>query len=115
MSARTAPLTASSPPGAQPSGAGGHLALEVTGMTCASCVRRVERALEALPGVAAATVNLAAASADVTLAQPVGPGMLITAVADAGYQAAGPAHLKTGKGWVREEWRSLWAADQLKK
>src|SRR2546430_4914356 len=94
MSARTAPLTASSPPGAQPSGAGGHLALEVTGMTCASCVRRVERALAAVPGVAAATVNLAAASADVTLAQPVGPGMLITAVADAGYQAAVPATIR---------------------
>jgi cation transport ATPase len=47
---------------------GQRLALEVTGMTCASCVRRVERALAAVPGVAAATVNLAAESADVTLA-----------------------------------------------
>src|SRR5215469_12941719 len=60
------------------------LALEVTAMTCASCVRRVERALEAVPGVAAATVNLAAESADVTLAQPVDPGVLITAVERAG-------------------------------
>ena len=63
-------------------------------MTCASCVRRVERALEAVPGVAAATVNLAAESADVTLARPVGPGVLITAVADAGYQAAVPATVR---------------------
>ncbi len=94
MSTKTAALTASSPPAAQPTGAGGHLALEVTGMTCASCVRRVERALEAVPGVAAATVNLAAESADVTLARPVGPGVLITAVAQAGYQAAVPATVR---------------------
>ena len=63
-------------------------------MTCASCVRRVERALEAVPGVAAATVNLAAESADVTLAQPVDPGVLITAVVGAGYQAAVPATVR---------------------
>ena len=39
-------------------------------MTCASCVRRVERALAAVPGVAAATVNLAAESADVLNTNP---------------------------------------------
>src|SRR5712692_8771678 len=68
-----------------------HLTLEITGMTCASCVRRVERALAGVPGVAGATVNLAAESADVTLGQPVEACALITAVADAGYQAAVPA------------------------
>jgi Cu+-exporting ATPase len=94
MSTKTPLPVASSPQAAQPSAAGGHLALEVTGMTCASCVRRVERALEEVPGVAAATVNLAAASADVTLAQPVDPGVLITAVADAGYQAVVPATVR---------------------
>ncbi len=65
-----------------------HLTLEITGMTCASCVRRVERALAGVPGVTAATVNLAAESADVTLGRPTGTGALISAVADAGYQAA---------------------------
>jgi len=94
MSTKTPLPVASSPQAAQPSAAGGHLALEVTGMTCASCVRRVERALEEVPGVAAATVNLASASADVTLAQPVDPGVLITAVADAGYQAVVPATVR---------------------
>jgi Cu+-exporting ATPase len=90
-----APLpVAAKPQAAKPSATGGHLALEVTGMTCASCVRRVERALEEVPGVAAATVNLAAASADVTLAQPVEPGALITAVTSAGYQAAVPATVR---------------------
>ena len=37
----------------------------VEGMTCASCVRRVEKALGALPGVAAVTVNLATEEASV--------------------------------------------------
>jgi len=74
-------------------GAGGeaHLTLEITGMTCASCVRRVERALAGVPGVTAAAVNLAAESADVTLSRPADAGPLIAAVADAGYQAAVPA------------------------
>ncbi|MGH3284625.1 MAG: cation transporter, partial [Streptosporangiaceae bacterium] len=71
-----------------------HLTLEITGMTCASCVRRVERALEAVPGVAAATVNLAAESADVALARPVEAARLITAVGGAGYQAAVPATVR---------------------
>src|SRR5258707_14795494 len=60
-------------------------------MTCASCVRRVERALAGVPGVTAAVVNLAAESADVTLARPAAAGPLLAAVADAGYQAAVPA------------------------
>ncbi|ENL8544405.1 heavy-metal-associated domain-containing protein [Serratia marcescens] len=36
-----------------------RLSLPVEGMTCASCVGRVERALTAIQGVQAATVNLA--------------------------------------------------------
>ena len=71
-----------------------HQTLEITGMTCASCVRRVERALAAVPGVAAATVNLAAESADVTLARPTEANALIAAVASAGYQAAIPAAVR---------------------
>ncbi|MHB1013580.1 MAG: cation transporter, partial [Desulfobacteria bacterium] len=39
--------------------------LPVAGMTCASCVGRVERALRKVPGVAAASVNLAAQTASV--------------------------------------------------
>jgi len=37
----------------------------VKGMTCASCVRRVERALASVPGVEQATVNLATEEATV--------------------------------------------------
>jgi Cu+-exporting ATPase len=77
-------------------GTGGeaHLTLEITGMTCASCVRRVERALAGVPGVTAATVNLAAESADVTIGRPADPGPLIAAVQDAGYGAAVPAPVR---------------------
>ena len=33
--------------------------LDIGGMTCASCVGRVEKALDKVPGLEAATVNLA--------------------------------------------------------
>ena len=42
------------------------LNLSVGGMTCASCVGRVERALKKVPGVQEATVNLATESAHIT-------------------------------------------------
>jgi Cu+-exporting ATPase len=108
MSTKTPLPVASAPPAAKPSGAGRHLALEITGMTCASCVRRVERALEHVPGVAAATVNLAAASADVTVAQPVEPGALITAVTGAGYQAAVPATVRADDVGRRRAAQAAW-------
>ena len=43
------------------------ISLPVEGMTCASCVGRVERALKKLPGVTDAAVNLATERADVTV------------------------------------------------
>jgi len=54
--------------------------LDVTGMTCASCVRRVERALGKVPGVDSATVNFAAETARISLSEPVEPDKLIAAV-----------------------------------
>jgi P-type Cu+ transporter len=60
--------------------------LEVTGMTCAGCARRIERALAAVPGVAAAHVNLALQRATVA-ADParVARPALVAAVEAAGY------------------------------
>ena len=94
MSTQTAAPTPS--PLAREAGASGgtHLTLEITGMTCASCVRRVERALVAVPGVTAAAVNLAAESAAVILERPAAVDTLIAAMADAGYQAAVPATVR---------------------
>ena len=63
----------------------GTLMLPIEGMTCASCVGRVERALKALPGVADAVVNLATEKASVTTSAPVERGLLIKAVEDVGY------------------------------
>jgi Cu+-exporting ATPase len=64
------------------------LTLAVQGMTCASCVRRVEKALLATPGVLSAEVNLATERATVRLVQGVVVGTLIDAVVRAGYQGA---------------------------
>ncbi|WP_103062270.1 heavy metal translocating P-type ATPase [Actinomyces qiguomingii] len=60
--------------------------LAVGGMTCASCVARVEKKLGKLDGVEA-SVNLATESARVTLSAPVSNEELINAVARAGYTA----------------------------
>ncbi|MCZ2292793.1 MAG: heavy metal translocating P-type ATPase [Burkholderiales bacterium] len=62
--------------------------LRIEGMTCASCVARVEKALKKVPGVTAATVNLATETASVStrgLADGVAP--LLAAVVKAGYEA----------------------------
>jgi copper ion binding protein len=63
--------------------------LAVEGMTCASCSGRDERALERVPGVLDATVNLATETARVTVlgAGPELETRLLQAVTDAGYTA----------------------------
>ncbi len=61
--------------------------LDIKGMTCASCVGRVERALKAVPGVEAATVNLATGRARVAVASG-GEAVLRAAVEEAGYEAS---------------------------
>ena len=43
-----------------------EVTIPVAGMTCAACVRRVEKALSGIPGVEEATVNLSAGKAGVT-------------------------------------------------
>ncbi len=62
--------------------------LAIGGMTCASCVARVEKALSQVEGVQRAQVNLATERA-VVLAEPmVDPAALIGSVEDYGYSAA---------------------------
>src|SRR5215207_4303537 len=57
-------------------------------MTCASCVRRVERALDKKEGVAEANVNFAVEKATVVYdLAATSPGELIGAIKDAGYGA----------------------------
>ncbi len=59
----------------------------IGGMTCASCVSRVEKALKKVPGVDSATVNLATESARIAFAPADQmPARLRRAVRDAGYE-----------------------------
>src|SRR5829696_7935783 len=65
-----------------------RITIPVMGMTCASCVRRVERTLSEKEGVAEASVNFAAEKASVTYEPAVtNPDELIGAIRDAGYGA----------------------------
>ena len=59
----------------------------IGGMTCASCVARVEKALKKVPGVEAAAVNLATESAHITVCElETNEGVLRRAIRDAGYE-----------------------------
>jgi Cu+-exporting ATPase len=62
------------------------LTIGVGGMTCASCVARVERALKKVPGVAEASVNLASEKATVTFEPDVEVDSLLGAIESAGYE-----------------------------
>ena len=61
--------------------------LQVEGMTCASCVARVEKALLKVPGVSGATVNLATEKASVQALSTVPVAALKAAIEKAGYAA----------------------------
>src|SRR5829696_6524262 len=65
-----------------------RISIPVVGMTCTSCVRRVERTLSEKEGVAEASVNFATEKASVTY-EPAAtnPDDLIGAIRDAGYGA----------------------------
>ncbi|MDZ4297500.1 MAG: heavy metal translocating P-type ATPase [Moraxellaceae bacterium] len=61
------------------------IVLRVDGMSCASCVGRVERGLSAVPGVSSAHVNLASGSAHIE--GSASPDALIAAIEHSGYKA----------------------------
>ncbi|NUZ05976.1 copper-translocating P-type ATPase [Schlegelella sp. ID0723] len=61
--------------------------LKVEGMTCASCVGRVEKALLKVPGVSSASVNLATEKASIEAPSTVALAALQAAVEKAGYVA----------------------------
>ena len=67
--------------------------LQVAGMTCASCVARVEKAIKRLPGVVDASVNLATETATVQAPQALADAA-VAAVQAAGYDAS----VKTAEG-----------------
>ena len=83
--------------------------LNIDGMTCASCVARVEKALGRVPGVQSASVNLATEQAQVQAEAGTDAQLLLAAIARAGYQAsvvrpdadvlAEPARRAHDEGW----------------
>ncbi len=81
------------------------LDIGIGGMTCASCVTRVEKALNRLPGVSEASVNLATESARVTvqgLSSTEAMARLSRAVRDAGYEPRRPQAMDDAPptGWL---------------
>jgi Cu+-exporting ATPase len=68
------------------------LQLQITGMSCASCVSRVEKALKAVPGVQSASVNLATEQASVQAEGSVAGDTLAQAVRKAGFGVATATH-----------------------
>jgi P-type Cu+ transporter len=88
------------------------VSIDIEGMTCASCVSRVEKALANMPGIEAATVNLATEQARIRLKEEI-PGMnqhIIDVIQKAGYgakQSAAPGQIK------RVKQSAFWSADGL--
>jgi len=70
----------------------------IGGMTCASCVARVEKALKKVPGVESATVNLATESARITVqSAEVTDARLRRAIRDAGYEPLTPQAVESAE------------------
>lgn len=66
--------------------AGSTFSLSIKGMTCASCVGRVERVITKTMGVSAANVNLATERADISFISTPDISATITAIENAGYE-----------------------------
>ncbi|MBP0600206.1 copper-translocating P-type ATPase [Herbaspirillum sp. LeCh32-8] len=65
----------------------GQVELEISGMSCASCVTRVEKVLKKVPGVSGVSVNLATERASIATLGDAPLPALIAAIEKAGYQA----------------------------
>ncbi|MCV2223772.1 copper resistance metal-translocating P1-type ATPase CueA [Pseudomonas mercuritolerans] len=88
--------------------------LSIDGMTCASCVGRVERALSKVPSVSSVSVNLANERAHLELLGQVDTQTLLDAVSKAGYsasvwQAERPQSDDQQKRLHRERWALICA------
>ncbi|MDQ3695818.1 MAG: heavy metal translocating P-type ATPase [Chloroflexota bacterium] len=98
---RELPAAPASPPAPTPPApdTNGEAILPIEGMTCASCVGRVERALAKVPGVTAASVNLATEKASVSYDPDVADlSQLSAAVEKAGYQVGALPTAPTVRG-----------------
>ena len=88
------------------------VSIDIEGMTCASCVSRVEKSLANIPGIEAATVNLATEQARIRLKEAI-PGIsqqIIDVIQKAGYGAKQSAALGQQQ---QVNQSAFWAADGL--
>lgn len=78
--------------------------MDVEGMTCQSCVSKIETTLQGIEGVEKAEVNLEKKQAVVTLAAngKVKPEVLVKAVSDAGYGAKVGKHIAAPSEHAKE-------------
>ncbi|MDM4767871.1 heavy metal translocating P-type ATPase [Pelomonas sp. SE-A7] len=83
--------------------------LAVEGMSCASCVGRVEKALLKVPGVAEAEVNLATETATVQGRSGLQIAQLLAAISKAGYQARLAEEPQRQRDWSSSGWPVLLA------
>jgi Cu+-exporting ATPase len=90
-----------------------QIRLPIEGMTCASCVARVEKALKKVPGVGSAEVNLATETATVTLAAGARPESLVEAVQKAGYETHLEAAPRAAAAAADRSWWPVAAAAAL--
>ena len=79
-----------------------ELSLPVVGMTCASCVTRIERFLNKADGVGEAVVNLATERATVRYDPArIDRGGIVAAIESAGYEVARTPGSRGGRGGRR--------------
>jgi P-type Cu+ transporter len=90
---KTAPLARAAEPAPVPpiTSAPARVTIQISGMTCAACQSRVQKALAAAPGVVDANVNLMTAEASVAYdAAASSPGALVERIRGTGYGASLP-------------------------
>ncbi len=71
------------------------MTFSVEGMTCASCVRIVERQLKKIEGISYVSVNLATEKALIISQQPIDEGFIREKISETGYTYREDAPLKT--------------------
>lgn len=85
----TLPTPAPPPPKREGVSKGHVLTLSVSGMSCASCVNKVQNAVAALPGLLDVNVNFLTGRAAVTLLKDApAPSVIIDVIRDVGYDAS---------------------------
>ena len=92
--------------------------LQIAGMSCAACQIHVQRALESVPGVESASVDLMERKARVTATTPLATDALRTAVRRAGYDVVSPANVRPDTAGAEKSpsnsegslgWRAAWS------